>query len=94
MLILAVGEGHAEDCGLLPTGADDDQLIQQLANMICDPSSSSFVLRVNSLRGIGVWCWNPQEEEPTDIEKGRIIWRIGVRCHNIFCWWYRHQSFH
>jgi hypothetical protein len=40
----AIGEGHAEDRGLLPTGADNDQIIQQLANMICDPSSSFFVL--------------------------------------------------
>jgi hypothetical protein len=50
--------------------------------------------RVKNLRGIGVWCWNPQEQEDKDIENDRIIWRIGIRCRNIFCWWYRHQSFH
>lgn len=31
----ATGNGHAEDTDLSPMGADDDQIIEQLANMIC-----------------------------------------------------------
>jgi hypothetical protein len=63
-------------------------------NKPCGEFCPGIGRRVKNLRGIRVWCWNPQEQEETDVENDRIIWRIGIRCRNIFCSWYRHQSFH
>jgi hypothetical protein len=39
-----IGNAHAKEEVLSPMGADNDQFIEQLVKMICDPLSSSFVL--------------------------------------------------